>query len=178
MASNSATPAAPVQSKDRTLNEFYRRVNLTKYVDDFLKDPRRLSNPRLLWDVCEWARGERNHVLVRKDGLKAGKLQPVELRVIGEISEDKYQLYADGGWTGHFDDAFEKARASGLLARGRLPEVDFLWPAFIEALEEISFARGPSQNRRHFPVVTNGRIKLRRSLFEVSIHFVVGIVCI
>lgn len=91
---------------------------------------------------------------------------PAEVRLIGEISDEGYRLFADGGWDGRYDDGIEKAKASAQLSIGRIPEVDVLWPKFIESLNEIVMARGPARPGRQFPLVKYGNVKIRHKIFE------------
>lgn len=137
------------------------------YLAQFDKDPLRLSNERILWEECEWAAKGSGYVLARKERSPTGQVIPAEVRLIGEISDEGYRLFADGGWDGRYDDGIEKAKASAQLSIGRIPEVDVLWPKFIESLNEIVMARGPARPGRQFPLVKYGNVKIRHKIFEV-----------
>lgn len=167
MASEGIVLVASTPAKNQTITQFYQRVRVTNYIKQFNKDPLRLSNERILWDECEWVASGPNHVLARKERGPGGKAVPAEVRLIGEIDEDKFRLYADGGWDGRFDDGLEKAKASAKLACGRIPEVSVLWKSFLDTLDEIVMARGPTRVGRKFPIVENARVKIRYKIFEV-----------
>lgn len=152
----------------RTLPHFFPRRRLSQYVAAFKADPLSLCNTNLMRDECEWAANGTGYTLVHKRRNPMDGVRPVELRLIGEVSKESFWLYPCGGWSGAFEESLDKAKASGRISMGRLPEVASLWPLILETLDDITFSRGVPTIGRQYPLVERGNVKIRHKIFEVS----------
>lgn len=139
-------------------------------------NPYFLGNSQIL-DHVQWISSGREQKLVVRRSDENKRYESAVLEWVGEISASNFWLYACAGWNGERgpnDDwknlsPFEKAKARAHVRSPDHPLFANDWEDCITNLVKITDAAKKSNAKTLNSVLQHGEVKIRHSIFEVSL---------